>query len=107
MTYDVIGKARQAKELRVEYILIRELFVNLGRVLSIVAFIIGVTLFSAEKIIPILLAVFGIGYLFIHHFMKKVNLRAPHGQEVLVKEQLTDRSEEHTSELQSRGHLVC
>lgn len=90
MTYDVIGKARQAKELRVEYIVIRELFVNLGRVLSILVFIIGVTLFPAEKIVPVLLAVFGIGYLFIHHFMKKVNLRAPHGNEVLVKEQLSD-----------------
>src|SRR5690625_6407904 len=25
----------------------------------------------------------------------------------IIKEELTDRSEEHTSELQSRGHIVC
>src|SRR5699024_497173 len=34
LTYDVIGKARKAKELRVEYIVVRELFVNIGRVTS-------------------------------------------------------------------------
>src|SRR5699024_628058 len=34
LTYDVIGKARQAKEWRVEYIVVRELFVNIGRVIA-------------------------------------------------------------------------
>src|SRR5699024_3635472 len=54
LTYDVIGKANQAKELRIEYIVVREFFVNIGRVLSIIV-----------------------------------------------------RSEEHTSELQSRFDVVC
>src|SRR5690625_5981602 len=29
------------------------------------------------------------------------------GEVIAVNEELEDRSEEHTSELQSRGHLVC
>src|SRR5690625_572810 len=39
MTYDVIGRARFAKELRVEYIVVRELFVNIGRITSILIFL--------------------------------------------------------------------
>ncbi|MGM8365140.1 MFS transporter [Virgibacillus sp. W0181] len=91
MTYDVIGQARFAKELRVEYIVVRELFVNIGRVLAIVIFLISVSIMSAEKVIPVLLAIFGAGYLIIYFFMKDVNLADLSGkEEVIVKEQLSD-----------------
>src|SRR5699024_10380 len=46
LTYDVIGKARDAKDLRVEYIVVREFFVNIGRVISISIFLLTVINFS-------------------------------------------------------------
>lgn len=90
MTYDVIGKAWKAKEFRVEYIVVRELFVNTGRVTAIVTFILAITLFEAETVIPILLAAFGLGHLLIYVFVKDIYLGSPRKKEVMIKEQLTD-----------------
>ncbi|MGP4107259.1 MFS transporter [Virgibacillus sp. L01] len=90
MTYDVIGKAWKAKEFRVEYIVVRELFVNVGRVTAIVTFILAITLFEAETVIPILLAAFGLGHLLIYVFVKDIYLGSPRKKEVMIKEQLTD-----------------
>ncbi|MFD1038493.1 MFS transporter [Virgibacillus byunsanensis] len=90
MTYDVIGKASKAKELRVEYIVVRELFVNAGRVTSILIFLIAVSLSSAETVIPFLLAIFGVGHLVIYFFIKDIYLSSPNKKEVMIKEQLTD-----------------
>ncbi|QKY69468.1 MFS transporter [Lentibacillus sp. CBA3610] len=90
LTYDVIGKAWKAKELRVEYIVVRELFVDVGRVLSIGIFIIAVTLFPAETIIPYLLAVFGLGHLFIYVFVKNIYLGSAGKKDAITKEPLTD-----------------
>lgn len=89
MTYDVIGKARYAKELRVEYIVVRELFINIGRVVSILLFLIAVSLYSPDKVIPLLLIVFGTGHLFIYLFIKRIYL-VPHKKTVMVKDQLSD-----------------
>src|SRR5699024_1683278 len=88
LTYDVIGKANQAKELRIEYIVVREFFVNIGRVLSIIVFLIGISFFSPARIIPVLLVIFGSGHIFVYMFTKNIFLQQT-------------RSEEHTSELQS------
>lgn len=90
LTYDVIGKARKAKELRVEYIVVRELFVNIGRIMSIVTFIIAITLLPAENIIPYLLAVFGLGHLFVYLFVKNIYLGSAGKQEAITKEPMTD-----------------
>src|SRR5690606_5942353 len=38
LTYDVIGKGWKAAEMRVEYIVVRELFLNIGRAISIIGF---------------------------------------------------------------------
>lgn len=89
MTYDVIGRARFAKELRVEYIVVRELFVNLGRVISILIFIAFITIYEAEKVIPLLIIIFGAGHLFVYPLIKNIHLR-PYQKEVMVKEQLSD-----------------
>lgn len=89
MTYDVIGKARYAKELRVEYIVVRELFINIGRVTSILVFLLAVTIYSSDKIIPLLLIVFGTGHIFIYFFVRNVFLK-PYKEEVMVKDQLID-----------------
>jgi len=92
MTYDVIGKAREAKDLRVEYIVVREVFVNMGHIISIATFLIAVSLFNPKEIIPILLITFGAGHLFIYYFVKNINLSGSH-EEVMVKEQLTDEKD--------------
>lgn len=90
MTYDVIGKAWKAKDMRVEYIVVRELFVNIGRIISILVFLIAVSNFDAEKVIPILLVVFGAGHLFIYLFVKNIYLGSPQKKEVVMKDQITD-----------------
>jgi YQGE family putative transporter len=90
MTYDVIGKGWKAKDMRVEYIVVLELFVNIGRVISIVVFLIAVSLFNAEKVIPLLLAVFGSGHLFVYFYVKNIYLGGSPKKEVIMKDQITD-----------------
>ncbi|MFX3623817.1 MAG: MFS transporter [Ectobacillus sp.] len=72
MTYDVIGKARNIKELRVEYIVVRELFLNFGRICSILAFLAAVRFFVPEKSLPVLLAVLGAGHFLIYFAIRNV-----------------------------------
>ncbi len=74
MTYDVIGTGWQAAEMRIEYIVVRELFLNLGRIVSVAAFIIAVTYFNQDQSIPILLLILGAGHSLIYFFVKKVEL---------------------------------
>src|SRR5699024_5214555 len=88
LTYDVIGVARKAKEFRIEYIVVRELFVNVGRVISISVFILFILFFSAEKIFPWLLAFFGLGQLFIFVFIRNIHLSSPPEKEVIIKEEI-------------------
>src|SRR5699024_11403477 len=40
MAYDVIGKSHKAKTYRIEYIVWLEVFVNIGRIISVILFII-------------------------------------------------------------------
>ncbi|ASK63180.1 MFS transporter [Virgibacillus phasianinus] len=90
LTYDVIGKAWRARDLRIEYIVVRELYVNAGRVVSIGAFLVAVTFIAPEKIIPILLITFGAGHLFIYFFIKDIYLVKNDKEEVMKKEELPD-----------------
>ncbi|AZU63342.1 MFS transporter [Neobacillus mesonae] len=76
-TYDVIGLGWKAAEMRIEYIVVREIFLNIGRVVSILAFLLAITLFNEEKSIPILLLVLGAGHTLIYYFMKRVQLPLP------------------------------
>ncbi|MBW8348120.1 MFS transporter [Bacillus sp. IITD106] len=62
MTYDAIGKSWKAAEMRIEYIVVRELFLNMGRVISILAFIAAISYFVPNKSIPILLIILGAGH---------------------------------------------
>jgi YQGE family putative transporter len=73
MTYDVIGRARNAKDLRVEYIVIRELYLNAGRICSVLAFLFAVQFFTAEKSLPMLLSVIGAGHLLIYFVVRNVS----------------------------------
>ncbi|MDC3415532.1 MFS transporter [Aquibacillus salsiterrae] len=74
MTFDVIGNAWKAGEMRIEYIVVRELFVNMGRVASIAIFLISVNLFPAETAIPYLLMVLGAGHFIVYFFVKDIKL---------------------------------
>ncbi|MDF2857648.1 MAG: hypothetical protein K0Q87_3499 [Neobacillus sp.] len=71
-TYDVIGTAWKAAEMRIEYIVVREIFLNLGRFVSILIFLGTVTWFNAEKGIPILLLFLGAGHSVIYLFIRKI-----------------------------------
>ncbi|MCR8847160.1 MFS transporter [Rossellomorea sp. SC111] len=74
MTYDVIGTGWNAAEMRIEYIVVREIFLNLGRIVSVLAFIVAVTFFNQEESIPILLLILGAGHTLIYLFVRKVVL---------------------------------
>jgi MFS transporter, YQGE family, putative transporter len=71
-TYDVIGTAWKAAEMRIEYIVVREIFLNMGRFVSILIFLGTVTWFNAEKGIPILLLFLGAGHSVIYLFIRKI-----------------------------------
>ncbi|WP_085991896.1 MFS transporter [Oceanobacillus senegalensis] len=90
LTYDVIGKAWKAGELRIEYIVVRELFLNSGRIVSVILFLIAVSLFNAEKVIPIILVLFGAGHVIIYLFVKNIYLGSTPHKEILMKDQITD-----------------
>lgn len=74
LTYDVIGKAWKVKEMRIEYIVIREIFLNAGRFVSILLFLAAVTFFDDKQSIPILLAIVGGGHLIIYFFIRNIDM---------------------------------
>ncbi|MCM2588984.1 MFS transporter [Rossellomorea marisflavi] len=75
MTYDVIGTGWKAAEMRIEYIVVRELFLNGGRIVSVLAFIAAVTLFDQDVSIPILLLLLGAGHSVIYFFIRKIQFQ--------------------------------
>lgn len=89
LTYDVIGKSWKAAEMRIEYIVVRELYYNSGRVVSIALFLILVILFNERVAIPILMAFLGAGHLLIYFCIRSVNLKK-------------DKTEEECSSLSQR-----
>lgn len=74
LTYDIIGRGWKAAEMRVEYIVVREIFLNSGRIFSILMFLLTVTMFNEEKGIPMLLLVLGAGHFIIYFFVRKINI---------------------------------
>ncbi len=74
LTYDVIGKAWNIAKMRIEYIVVREIFLNLGRIVSILGFLAAVYFFDEAKSMPVLLAIVGAGHSVIYFFIRKINL---------------------------------
>lgn len=72
MTYDVIGKGWNAAEMRIEYIVVREIFLNSGRIVSILIFLLAVSFFDPKQSIPILLLLIGSGHSLIYFFVRKI-----------------------------------
>jgi MFS transporter, YQGE family, putative transporter len=73
-TYDVIGLGWKAAEMRIEYIVVREIFLHFGRILSILLFLGAIFFFDAEKSIPVLLLILGAGHTCIYYFLRQVKL---------------------------------
>ncbi|MCZ0704053.1 YQGE family putative transporter [Natronobacillus azotifigens] len=74
LTYDVIGMSEGARELRIEYIVVREFFLNAGRIISVSLFILATQLFVIDQVIPYLLLSFGAGHFLIYFFVRKIQL---------------------------------
>ncbi|NNV05405.1 MFS transporter [Geobacillus sp. C56-T2] len=72
LTFDVIGRSWKSAEARVEYIVVRELFLNAGRVVSILAFLTAVALFGEKNGIRALMFVCGAGHLVIYWFVRRI-----------------------------------
>ncbi|MFB6465801.1 MFS transporter [Cytobacillus sp. Hz8] len=75
MTFDVIGRGWNAAEMRVEYIVVREIFLNTGRIVSVSMFLLTILVFNPEKGIPILLLVLGLGHSLIYFCIRKMALK--------------------------------
>lgn len=73
LTYDIIGSAKNAGEYRVEYIVVRESFITIGRITSVVIFLVGISLFVPKYIIPGMLILFGLGYLLIYITFRRLS----------------------------------
>ncbi|MGM9924671.1 MAG: MFS transporter [Bacillus sp. (in: firmicutes)] len=74
LTYDVIGRSWKAGDMRVEYIVIRDLYLNIGRAFSIIVFLVGIAFFEMKAILPYLLLFIGAGPLFIYYYVKDIDL---------------------------------
>ncbi|UTR14421.1 MFS transporter [Salipaludibacillus sp. LMS25] len=79
ITYDVIGSSENAEELRIEYIVIRELYLNGGRILSILLLLLAIWLMGEKTGIPFTLLLLGSGELLLFWMMKSIAL--PDGKE--------------------------
>jgi len=74
LTFDVIGQSHYAKEWRIEYIVVRELFLNGGRATSVLLFLLAITLFEAKEAIPLLMLIVGSGHFIIYFFVRRIRL---------------------------------
>lgn len=73
VTYDVIGLSRNAKDWRIEYVVIFECFINIGRIASVIIFI-GLYIAFGEPVIKYLLFAISPTILFVYYFIKKVTI---------------------------------
>jgi YQGE family putative transporter len=74
ITFDVIGRSWKAREMRVEYIVVRELFNNAGRIFSVLSFIAAVRFFPEQNSIPILLLIVGAGHTLIYFCIRNIRM---------------------------------
>jgi YQGE family putative transporter len=74
LTYDVIGRSWKAGEMRIEYIVVREIFLNGGRAVSVILFLTAVLFFDEQKSIPVLMCIIGAGHAMIYPFVRKIEL---------------------------------
>ncbi|WP_175639777.1 MFS transporter [Metabacillus schmidteae] len=95
LTFDVIGKAWSAAKARIEYIVVKEIFLNSGRIVSILGFIFAISFFDEKQSIPVLLAIIGAGHFIIYFFVKRVQVEEndshePARRKPVIKNNLAD-----------------
>ncbi|WP_416827238.1 MFS transporter [Ectobacillus polymachus] len=86
ISYDVIGQAWRAKDFRIEYVVIRELYLNIGRICSILLFLIAVAYFPVESSLPLLLTFVGAGHFLIYFAVRNVKYESEALQEKAIGE---------------------
>lgn len=74
LSYDTIGKAWNAAEMRIEYIVVREIFLHFGRIVSIIGFLISVAFFSPKESLPIFLSIAGLGHTLIYFCVRTIDV---------------------------------
>jgi YQGE family putative transporter len=74
LTFDVIGRSWKSAEMRIEYIVVRELFLNGGRIVSILTFLAAITFFEEKTGIAILMLILGAGHFIIYFFVRRIHL---------------------------------
>ena len=80
ITYDVIGRGWKAAEMRMEYIVVREIYLNAGRVFSILLFLVMINLMDAKQGLPILFLILGAGHSLIYLFVRRINFETSTGE---------------------------
>ncbi|GGH79776.1 YQGE family putative transporter [Pullulanibacillus pueri] len=74
LTFDVIGRGWKAAEMRIEYIVVRELFYNGGRIVSILLFLLTLAVFkNNEDGIRFLMMAIGAGHLAIYFCIRNIH----------------------------------
>lgn len=74
LSFDVIGKGFEAKNLRIEYIILLEIFTHIGKIAAVLFFLILYTSVQSFDPIPLILAICSSAYVFIYVFMRHVVL---------------------------------
>lgn len=77
LTFDTIGRGWRARDMRIEYIVVRELFYNAGRIVSIILFLATVLAFKDnEEGIRYLMMVIGAGHLAIYFCIRGLRFKS-------------------------------
>ncbi|MFC7393336.1 MFS transporter [Scopulibacillus cellulosilyticus] len=74
LTYDVIGRGWKSKLMRIEYVVVREIFYNSGRAVSILLFLLTVLLFNDKQGLRFLLLIIGLGHPMVYFCIRHINL---------------------------------
>lgn len=69
VSYDVIGQAYNARDYRIEYIILRDITLNLGRIVSLLTFLLGLFIFNEPLWIKYGLLLYGFGYIVSGYFI--------------------------------------
>lgn len=71
MQFELIGKAAPKESMRTEFIVLREVPLNLGRIMGILAFIFAMNNFKGNEVFAVMLPLLNLVYIFIYSFYKK------------------------------------
>lgn len=77
ITYDVIGSGWKAAEMRIEYIVVREIFLNAGRIFSLLLFLAIISIMDTDNGVKLVFLLLGLGHSLIFLFIRRVRINAP------------------------------